>query len=284
MGDLLKPPFSKERRFPSPTPSQARRMTLGGTFALVLWFFVFVGIPPVQGAFSLYLPLILKPPICDPVLTLTTGDTQILFGTPGKDHVCEYGFGNNVSQYAGGGAGNDTIFQDCRGAETCWQTASLGDGNDAVTQYGGKGNCSMYADGGAGIQVFNQIGGPGDDTITVHAGTGNSRITQIAGSGNDILEITGSQGDDIVTINAGEGNDTIVYNNTSGLDLVHVEGGPGDDKLTVIKNQQDVTILGGTGTIICKSGNGGTTITVVNVEHITLVGDAGTPICQWDAP
>ena len=71
---------------------------------------------------------------------------------------------------------------------------------------------------------------------------------------------------------------------TAGTDLFTINAGKGDDKLTVNKNQQNVTILSETGTIICKSGSGGTTITVVNVEHITLNGDDGNPICQYDAP
>ena len=66
--------------------------------------------------------------------------------------------------------------------------------------------------------------------------------------------------------------------------MVHIDGGPSDDKVTVNKNQKNVTILSDTGTIICKSGDGGTTITVINVEHITLNGDDGKPICQYDVP
>ena len=62
-------------------------------------------------------------------------------------------------------------------------------------------------------------------------------------------------------------------------------GGPGDDTLTVQKNQHSVTILDVIGGVICQAGQGGTTITVVNVEHITLIDDDGlTPICQYDAP
>ena len=98
------------------------------------------------------------------------------------------------------------------------------------------------------------------------------------------MKVTGSSRNDTIDINAGYGNDTITYVVTAGTDVVHIDGGPGDDKLTVIKNQKNVTILNDTGTIICKSGDGGTTITVINVEHITLNGDDGNPICQYDAP
>ena len=148
MGDIRKPQFSKKRRSFFPTPSLIRRMAFGGTFVIILWLVVIAGIPAAHGASSLYLPLILKPPICDPAMTLTTGDNQILFGTPGDDHICEYGFGGNITQYAEGSAGNDTIYQDCRGAITCNQTAIAGDGNDIITQHGGSGNDSMLRMGG----------------------------------------------------------------------------------------------------------------------------------------
>lgn len=286
MGDSRKPQFSKNGRFFPPTPSPVRRVTYRGTFVLILWLVLITSISPAQGASPLYLPLIIKPPICDPAMTLTTPNDQdqILFGTPGDDHICEYGFGGNVTQYAEGGAGNDTIYQDCRGAGTCDQTAIAGSGIDSVTQYGSNGNNSIYVEMGTGDHLIYQDGGPGDDVMEVHGGTGKGRFTQIGGAGNDILKFEGDTEDDIITINSGEGNDTIVYTVTGGTDVVHIDGGPGDDKLTVNKNQQNVSILSDTGTIICKSGDGGTTITVINVEHITLNGDDGKPICQYDAP
>jgi Ca2+-binding RTX toxin-like protein len=256
-------------------------MALGGAFVLILCFVVITSIPPAQGASSLYLPLILKS--CDPALTLTTGNEQILFGTPGDDYICEYGFGSNVTQYGEGSAGNDTIYQDCRGVITCDQTAIAGDGNDIITQYAGAGNDSMFADGGTGSVLFLQEGGSGDDVMEVHAGSGKSVINQLGGSGNDTMKVTASTGDDTIKINAGDGNDTLAYVVSSGTDMVHIDGGPGDDKLTVSKNQQNVSILSDKGTIICKSCDGGTTITVINVKHITLNGDDGNPICQYDA-
>ena len=163
MGELRKPQFSKERRSFFPRPSFVRSMTLGGTFVLFLGFVVITGIPPALGASSLYLPLILKPPMCDPAMTLTSGDNQILFGTPGDDHICEYGFGGNIIQYAEGAAGNDTIYQDCRVADTCDQTAIAGDGNDTVYQYGGKGDTTQYVSGdGAGEKDYRSVRWPGE--------------------------------------------------------------------------------------------------------------------------
>jgi len=283
MGELRKPQCSKERRF-FPTPSPIRRMALGGTFALILWFVVINGIPPAHGTSSIYLPLVLKPPTCDPAMTLTTGNEQIIFGTPGDDHICEYGYGNNVTQYAEGSAGNDTIFQDCRGANTCDQTAIAGDGNDTVAQYGGSGKNTMFADGGTGSVSFFQDGGPGDDVMEIHAGAGQSVINQLGGSGNDTMKVTGSTGDDTIKINAGDGNDTLTYIVSSGTDVVHIDGGPGDDTLTINKNQKNFTLFDNSGNVIFKSGDGGSTITVTNIEHIKVIGDNGTIIFQWDAP
>ena len=181
MGDLRKPQCSKERRSFFPRPSPISRMAFCWTFILLLWFVVITSIPQAHGASSLYLPLIMKPPVCDPAMTLTTGNDQILFGTPGDDHICEYGFGGNVTQYGEGSEGNDTIYQDCRGAGSCDQTAILGDGNDIVWQYGSEGNDTQYAAGGTGDQSFYQFGGSGDDVMELHGGLGASILKQIGG-------------------------------------------------------------------------------------------------------
>jgi hypothetical protein len=284
MGELRKTQFSKKRRSFFPRSSPIRRMAFGGTFVIILWLVVITGIPSAHGASSLYLPLILKPPICDPAMTLASGDTQILFGTPGDDHICEYGFGGNVTQYGEGGEGNDTIYQDCRGAASCDQTAILGDGTDIVWQYGSEGNDTQYAAGGTGDQSFYQFGGSGDDVMEAHGGMGSCIIKQIAGLGNNTMKVTGSSGNDTIIIDAGGGNDRITYTVTSGTDVVHIDGGPGEDTLTVNKNQKSFKILDGVGQVICQSGVGGTAITVVNVEHISAIGDQGETICQYDAP
>ena len=98
------------------------------------------------------------------------------------------------------------------------------------------------------------------------------------------MKLAGSTGDDIITINAGEGNDTITYIDTPGTDTVHIDGGPGDDTDSE-QSGQSFAVFDGGGAIMCQAGVGGTTITVVNVEHITVIGDDGlTTICKWDAP
>ena len=120
--------------------------------------------------------------------------------------------------------------------------------------------------------------------MTAEGGTGTNKITMYAGPNENNMYATGGQGDDTIKIYGGQSKDTIRYDLTAGTDTVTIDAGQGDDRLTVNKNQQNVTILSDTGTIICKSGDGGTTITVINVEHITLNGDNGKPICQYDAP
>ena len=254
MGELRKPQFSNERRGFFITPSPIRKMALGGTFVLILWFVVITGIPPAHGASSLYLPLIMKPPICDPAMTLTSGDTQILFGTPGDDHICEYGFGSNITQYAEGSAGNDTIYQDCRGAGSCDQTAILGDGNDIVWQYGSEGNDSQYAGSGAGDDSVYQFGGSGDDVMELTGGEGACIIKQIGGLGNDTMKVRGSTGNDTIIIDAGGGNDRITYDVTPGTDVVHIDGGPGEDTLVVNKRGNSFIIRDEAGTIKSQSG------------------------------
>ena len=114
MGDLRKPQFSKKRRFFFHTFTYRKNGFLRDIRLnpLVCRHHQYSSGPRAS---SLYLPLIMKPPICDPAMTLTSGDTQVLFGTPGDDHICEYGFGGNITQYAEGSAGNDSIYQDCRG-------------------------------------------------------------------------------------------------------------------------------------------------------------------------
>ena len=74
-------------------------------FLLVLFLMTIICIPRSIGATNLYLPLILKPQICDPafIQTGTTGDdTQTLLGTAGVDHICQYGLGGNDIQYVTG--------------------------------------------------------------------------------------------------------------------------------------------------------------------------------------
>ena len=111
-------------------------------------------------------------PICDPANTQIgdSGDNeQILFGTPGVDHYCQYGFGGNDTQYVEADLGGDTTFQD-GGPGDDHQTAIAGDGNDSLIQYGGEGKDTMYAEGGFGEKTIFQDGGPGDDNMEIARG------------------------------------------------------------------------------------------------------------------
>jgi hypothetical protein len=153
-------------------------------FLLALILMTTTTIPETLRASNLYLPLILRPPVCDPALTLTTGTEQTLFGSPGDDHICEYGFGASVTQYAEGAAGNDTIYQDCRGADTCDQTAITGYGNDDVVQYGAKVANTMYISGaGIGNKTIRQIGGPGNDSMSIDGSSGKNKTYLESGGG-----------------------------------------------------------------------------------------------------
>jgi hypothetical protein len=246
---------------------------------------VITSITPVEGASSsLYLPVILKPPICDPAMTLTNGDNQILFGTPGEDHICEYGLGSNVTQYGEGSEGNDTIYQDCRGANTCDQTAILGDGNDTVYQFGGKGDTIQYGAGGTGNQTIIQVGGAGNNTMEAVGGIGYGTIEQYGGQGTNNMKAIGASGDDTIKIYGGNKADTLTYDMTSGNDKVIINAGQGDDTLTINKKGQNFTLFDNTGNVIFKSSDWGSTITLTNTEHIKVIGDDGTIIFQWDAP
>jgi hypothetical protein len=72
----------------------------------------------------------------------------------------------------------------------------------------------------------------------------------------------------------------MTFNVSSGNDNVSINSGQSDDILTINKRGNSFTLVDNTGSVICQAGSGGTTITVVNVEHITVIGDDGlTPIC-----
>jgi len=68
----------------------------------------------------------------------------------------------------------------------------------------------------------------------------------------------------------------------TGNDYIYQEGGAGNDTLIVNQNGQPALIQATTGNVIYPFGNGGTTITVTNVEHITVNDHPnGTPVFTW---
>lgn len=58
-------------------------------------------------------------------------------------------------------------------------------------------------------------------------------------------------------------------------------GGAGTDTLFVHQNGQALLIQDNSAQIIYQFGVGGTTITVVNIEHITVQDTNGNPIFTW---
>ena len=114
-----------------------------------------------------------------------------------------------------------------------------------------------------------EFGTPGKDKIEQYGGTGNTTQYAEGSEGDDwILQVGGDKLSDQTAI-LGEGNDT-----------VYQYGGKGDDTLTINKKGQNFTLVDNNGKVIFKSGDGGSTITVTNIEHIKVIGDDGTIIFQ----
>jgi len=102
----------------------------------------------------------------------------------------------------------------------------------------------------------------------IYFGTdGRNRIVQYGGAGDDSIEAMGGDGSGVIQVNAGDG---------TGTDTTSIDGGAGDDMLTVRQNGLPVLIQDDNGHVIYQSG--GTTITVVNVEHITVNDANGKPV------
>jgi hypothetical protein len=302
MGELRKPQFSKERRSFFSTPSLIRRTAFCGTFALLLWFAAITGIPPAHGASSLYLPLILKlhhddvpspPPLPTPppdsqfdkvfVNPRVEGDVdQIQFGTPGKDKIEQYGGTGKTTQYAEGSADADWLLQ-VGGDLRTDQTTIAGSGDDKIYQYGGKGDTTQFIEVGAGNKTLIQVGGDGINIMQIEGGDGSATIEQYGGKVDNTMTLGGSTGDDIIKMYGGAATDTMDYTITGGSDKVTINAGQGDDTLTINKNLTNFTLFDNGGSVIFKSGDGGSAITVTNTEHIKVIGDDGTIIFQWDA-
>jgi hypothetical protein len=256
----------------------AQDAALNGNTAAIQFSITYAPDPPAA-------PAIPAPPpdsefdnvIVDPA---QEGDvTQIQFGTPGKDKIEQYGGTGNTIQFAEGAANDDWLLQ-IGGQKNSDITARAGDGNDTVYQFGGQGDNTIYAEGGSGDKAFIQVGGEGNNRMTVQAGTGHATIEQYGGAGTNTMEVHGSTGDDSVKMYGGAATDTMTYTVTAGTDNVTINAGQGDDTLTINKNQQNFTLVDNNGNVIFKSGDGGSEITVSNVEHIKVIGDDGTTIFQ----
>jgi hemolysin type calcium-binding protein len=224
-----------------------------------------------------------EPPSC-------FGETAMIVGTPGNDHirgtqgkdVVQTLGGNDVVHALGGddvicgdtghdrlygGRGNDILHKESGGA-----LFKGGPGNDTLLgnlgddrMYGGRGNDFML--GGTGdeedIHPGNDYmkGGPGNDFMNGGQGedyvSGGEGADTIEGySGDDVL--LGGPGDDQITdsidgndlIKTGQGNDTV----HAGVGDDHVFGGPGDDQLFGEEGNDE--LFGGQGDDLLDGGPG----------------------------
>jgi Ca2+-binding RTX toxin-like protein len=112
----------------------------------------------------------------------------------------------------------------------------------------------------------------GNDHLETDPGSGNDRIVQDGGPGDDTIKGYGGDGDDDCRINGGEGRDAIVYVVSAGDDSARIDGGKGRDTLEIKSNNQNFTVRDAKGKVLHKSGEGGSTIRVKNVESITIDG------------
>jgi Ca2+-binding RTX toxin-like protein len=89
-------------------------------------------------------------------------------------------------------------------------------------------------------------------------------------------------GNDTIAMYGGKVNDTMTYNVTGGSDNVTINGAQGDDNLTINKMGQKITLVDNNGKVIFKSGDGGSTITITNIEHIKVIGDNGERLYTYN--
>jgi hypothetical protein len=204
-------------------------------------------------------------------------NTQIAFGSTGLDRIFQHGGVVNDLQSAEGTAGDDHIEQYGQGGNDT-MVIEGGTGNDNIYQAGGDGNDSMVANGGNNDDVIFQMGGAGDDSMNCLGGEGNDNIHQSGGDGNDAIRVSPGYGVDLVYIDGGRGNDSITYDNEfDNTDTVEVDGGEGIDRtaITHYSATEIYRILDVAGSTIYGTGNGGSVITVRNMEFLTDYGNAG---------
>ena len=206
---------------------------------------------------------------------------QIEFGTPGKDKIEQYGSTGNVTQYVEGDEDADWILQ-VGGDLNSNQTAIAGNGDDTIYQYGGKGDTTQYAEGGLGNKTIIQVGGEGANTMEIAGGRGGAHIEQYGGQGTNTMKLTGSTGDDVTMMYGSPANDSMTYTVNAGADTVTINGGSGCDTLTINKNQKNFTIQDYAGKVLLKSGSGGSTITILNIQYTKVIGDGGEILWEYE--
>jgi Ca2+-binding RTX toxin-like protein len=210
-------------------------------------------------------------------------NSQIFFGTAGRDRVVQYGGATNDLQSVDAGAGNDWSEQ-YGGGGVDTLIADSGTGHDYVLQKAGSGSTDFTASTGDGDDWVIQAGGDGSDKLNCQGGAGNDNIRQEGGAGNDSIFCNGGTGNDTALIVGGSGDDTITYDVSPGMDTADIDGGTGTDTLTVNRNGQSFLLKDSTGSTLYQYGSGGTVITVANLEQITVLDSGGTTLFTWSAP
>jgi hypothetical protein len=208
-------------------------------------------------------------------------NTLLYFGTANRDRIVQYGGAADDFLSVDSGAGNDWIEQ-YGGGGVNTLVADTGTGNDYIYQETGAGDSNLTVTSGTADDWVVQKGGSGNDALNCIAGDGNDYIYQESGTGNDVIRVATGTGNDTAIIDAGPGNDTITYDIDHGTDTASIDGGTGTDTLTVNNRfSQPVLIQDRNSSIIYQSGVGGTTITVMNIEHIIVKDENGNTIFTW---
>jgi Ca2+-binding RTX toxin-like protein len=204
-------------------------------------------------------------------------NTQIAFGSAGIDRIFQYGGASKDLMSGEGRESDDHIEQYGQGGDDT-MVIEGGTGNDEVYQSGGDGNDTLVVSGGNNDDVIFQAGGAGNDSLNCLGGENNDNIHQSGGDGDDAVRASPGFGVDLAYIDGGRGNDSITYDNEfDNTDTVEIDGGEGIDRTTITHYSaaEIYRIVDGNGSTIYETGNGGSVITVRNMEFLTDYGNAG---------
>jgi hypothetical protein len=211
-------------------------------------------------------------------------DEQTRFGTPNKDVIIQLGFGGADIQYAEGAANDDVIIQN-GGSGNDDLTEMNGDGVGHIIQEGGNGTNTIFTGFVGSWQTSTSVyfcnGGSGIDDINLEGGDGNLNATILGGDGNDLIQSSLGSKDDVVRIDAGAGKDIITYDLSAGRDVVLINGGNDEDSLTINENHNSLQLFNDSGIVMFTSGQNGSTITIISIEHGQVFGDDGKVAFQW---
>ena len=136
---------------------------------------------------------------------------------------------------------------------------------------------------GWGNDKVIQVGGQGQNKMQIVGGDGDDHIKQYGGSGNNIMYVNPDVGDDVIEMYGGPGNNSMTYDVGAGNDLATILGGGGYNTLTINRNQQNFIVKDYTGRVLFQSGNGGTIITIANIQYTKVIGDSGENLWEYRA-